>query len=79
MRGKNFELGKFWQMVLNSSNLSLPIPMHMCNKMTEDLPVDSPKFSTPFASSVIVRQNVQPPKLYIGLMNKAFNLVVALN
>ena len=27
------------------------------SEITEDLPVDSPKFSLPFASSVMIRQN----------------------
>ena len=31
-------------------------------KYSEDLPADSPKFSSPFASSVMIRQNFVPPK-----------------
>ena len=32
------------------------------SEITEDLPADSPKFSSPFASSVMIRQNFLPPK-----------------
>ena len=32
------------------------------SEITEDLPADSPKFSSPFASSVMIRQNSLPPK-----------------
>ena len=32
------------------------------SEITEDLPADSPKFSSPFASSVMIRQNFTPPK-----------------
>ena len=32
------------------------------SEITEDLPADSPKFSSPFASSVLIRQNLHPPK-----------------
>ena len=31
------------------------------SEITEDLPADSPKFSSPFASSVMIRQNFPPP------------------
>ena len=32
------------------------------SEITEDLPADSPKFSSPFDSSVMIRQNFPPPK-----------------
>ena len=32
------------------------------SEITEDLPAGSPKFSSPFASSVMIRQNFIPPK-----------------
>ena len=32
------------------------------SEITEDLPADSPKFSSPLASSVLIRQNFLPPK-----------------
>ena len=32
------------------------------SEITEDLPADSPKFSSPFALSVMIRQNFLPPK-----------------
>ena len=32
------------------------------SEITEDLLADSPKFSAPFASSVMIRQNFLPPK-----------------
>ena len=32
------------------------------SEITEDLPAGSPKFSSPFASSVMIRQNFLPPK-----------------
>ena len=32
------------------------------SEITEDLPADSPKFSSPFASSVMIHQNFLPPK-----------------
>ena len=35
---------------------------YKCSEITEDLPADSPKFSSPFASSVMIRQNFLPPK-----------------
>ena len=31
------------------------------SEITEDLPAGSPKFSSPFASSVMIRQNFLPP------------------
>ena len=31
------------------------------SEIAEDLPADSPKFSSPFASSVMIRQNFLPP------------------
>ena len=35
---------------------------HKYSEITEDLPADSPKFSSPLASSVLIRQNFLPPK-----------------
>ena len=35
---------------------------HKHSEITEDLPADSPKFSSPLASSVLIRQNFLPPK-----------------
>ena len=32
------------------------------SEITKDLPADSPKFSLPFASSVMIHQNFLPPK-----------------
>ena len=32
------------------------------SEITEDLPANSPKFSSPLASSVLIRQNFLPPK-----------------
>ena len=32
------------------------------SEITEDLPADSPNFSSPFASSVMICQNFFPPK-----------------
>ena len=49
------------QMVYNSPNFSLPIFINTV-KITEDLPADLPKFSSPFASLVMIRQNFPPPK-----------------
>ena len=34
---------------------------HKYSEITEDLPADSPKFSSPLASSVLIRQNFLPP------------------
>ena len=42
------------------------------SEITEDLPADSPKFSSPFASSVMICQNFIPPKFsrvwYAGIV-----------
>ena len=43
------------------------------SEITEDLPADSAKFSSPFASLVMIRQNFLPPKFsdvrYFNLEN----------
>ena len=61
---EKFGGGKFWriwQMVYNSPKFSTA-NSYKYSEITEDLPADSPKISSPFASSVMIRQNFLPPK-----------------
>ena len=39
-----------------------PANTYKDTETTEDLPLDPPKFSSPFASTVAIRQNFTPPK-----------------
>ena len=41
---------------------NLVINTYKDTETTEDLPLDPPKFSSPFASTVAIRQNFTPPK-----------------
>ena len=45
----------------NSPNF-FPANTYKDTGTTEDLPLDPPKFSSPFASTVAIRQNFTPPK-----------------
>ena len=45
----------------NSPNF-FPANTYKDTETTEDLPLDPPKFSLPFASTVAIRQNFTPPK-----------------
>ena len=61
--------GKFWRdkILVNlaiNGNLSnfFPANTYKDTETTEDLPLDPPKFSSPFASTVAICQNFTPPK-----------------
>ena len=55
LEGENFgEFGEWCTIRLANS--------YKYSEITENLPADSPKFSSPFASSVMIRQNFTPPK-----------------
>ena len=41
-----------------------PANTYKDTETTEDLPLDPPKFSLPFASTVAIRQNFTPPKIF---------------
>ena len=53
--------GKILAINANSPNF-FPANTYKDTETTEDLPLDLPKFSSPFASTVAIRQNVTPPK-----------------
>ena len=59
-------VGKFWRVKILANGVQFTKFFHAnsykCSEITEDLPADSPKFSSPFASSVMIRQNFLPPK-----------------
>ena len=61
--------GKFWRgKILANSAINANLPnffpanTYKDTETTEDLPLDLPKFSSPFASMVAIRQNFTPPK-----------------
>ena len=62
-------MGKFWRgkILANLANGVQFAKFFRANsykysEITEDLPADLPKFSSPFASSAMIRQNFLPPK-----------------
>ena len=59
-------VGKFWRgkiLAINANSPNFfPANTYKDTETTEDLPLDLPKFSSPFASTVAIRQNVTPPK-----------------
>ena len=62
MRG-NFGGVKFWRIWrLLQIRQIFPANTYKYTETTEDLPLDPPKFSSPFASTVAIHQNFTPPK-----------------
>ena len=61
-----FKLGKIWRgkiLVIGVQFAKFFLTnSYKYSEITEELPVDLPKFSSPFASSVMIRQNFTPPK-----------------
>ena len=57
--------GKIWRGKILANGVRFAKIFHAnsykYSEITEDLPADSPKFSSPFASSVMIRQNFPPP------------------
>ena len=57
-------VGKFWR-GKNLANLVNGVQFaNFFSEITEDLLADLPKFSSPFASSVMICQNFPPPKFF---------------
>ena len=61
--------GKFWRgkilanLAINANSPNFfPANTYEDTETTEDLPLDPPKFCSPFASTVAIRQNFTPPK-----------------
>ena len=58
VRGKNLEVANLANNVQFAKNFLANCNSYKYSEITEDLvPADSPKFSSPFASSVMIRQN----------------------
>ena len=59
-------VGKIWRGKILANGVQIAKFFHAnsykYSEITEDLPADSPKFSSPFDSSVMIRQNFPPPK-----------------
>ena len=55
----------------NSPNF-FPANAYKDTETTEDLPLDPPKFSSPFASTVAIRQNFTPPMYGMLLKSHMF-------
>ena len=54
---------RIWRLMQIRQFFSLLANTYKDTETTEDLPLDPPKFSSPFASTVAIRQNFTPPKL----------------
>ena len=62
-------MGKFWRgkilvnLAINANSPNFfPANTYKDTETTEDLPLDLPKLSSPFASTVAICQNFTPPK-----------------